>query len=195
MVAIAALGDTAMIRMTLALVLLVSAQSSANAEKRIALLIGNQGYNDKVGVLKNPHRDIALVGAALRSLGFSVTELKDADYKAVDIAINRHIQNVRRDGDGTVSVVYYSGHGAANPDTKINYLIPIDVPNADDDDLWTNSLNLNKIVESLREQAPNATHYVVFDACRNELNLIRKGKKAAAEKGFVPIAYTPGVMV
>jgi hypothetical protein len=36
---------------------------------------------------------------------------------------------------------------------------------------------------------------VVFDACRNELNLTRKGKKALADKGFVPLAYTPGVMV
>jgi hypothetical protein len=36
---------------------------------------------------------------------------------------------------------------------------------------------------------------VVFDACRNELKLTRKGKKALSDKGFVPIAYTPGVMV
>jgi uncharacterized caspase-like protein len=35
----------------------------------------------------------------------------------------------------------------------------------------------------------------VFDACRNELNLTRKGKKALTDKGFVPLAYTPGVMV
>jgi uncharacterized caspase-like protein len=44
----------------------------AQAEARIALLIGNQAYNPKVGPLKNPHDDIALVGAALRSLGFTV---------------------------------------------------------------------------------------------------------------------------
>jgi hypothetical protein len=35
----------------------------------------------------------------------------------------------------------------------------------------------------------------VFDACRNELNLTRKGKKALTDEGFVPLAYTPGVMV
>ena len=61
-----------------------------------ALLIGNQGYSTKIGALKNPHADIALVGAALRSLDFKVTEIKDADYKAVDTAIKRHIQAVRR---------------------------------------------------------------------------------------------------
>jgi len=186
-----------MTRVAIALLVfaLVPAAAWAQGQNRIALLIGNQSYNAKVGRLKNPHKDVALVGAALKSLGFKVTEIKDAGYKAVDTAINRHIQSVRREGPDSISVVYYSGHGAANPDTKINYMIPIDVANADDEELWTNSLNLNKIVEALREQAPAAIHYIVFDACRSELNLTRKSKKALSDKGFAPIAYTPGVMV
>ena len=177
--------------------LAVAASSStrAMAEARLALLIGNEAYSTKVGRLQNPHNDVAVVGRALRALRFQVTEVKDADYRSVDAAIKRHVASVRREGAGAVSFVYYSGHGAADPDTKINYLIPVDVANADDEDLWTYSLNLNKIVESLREQAPAATHYVVFDACRNELNLTRKGRKALTDKGFAPIAYTPGVMI
>jgi formylglycine-generating enzyme required for sulfatase activity/uncharacterized caspase-like protein len=167
----------------------------ACAAERLALLIGNQSYNAKVGPLQNPHNDIRLIGAALRSLKFKITEIKDADYGAIDKAINRHIQAVRREGQGSISLVYYAGHGAANPDTKINYLIPVDVANAEDDELWTNSINLNRVVESLREQAPSATHYVVFDACRNELNLTHKGKRALTDRGFVPLAYTPGVMI
>jgi hypothetical protein len=172
-----------------------AAPSLAVAQARIAVLIGNQSYNAKVGPLTNPHNDVALIGAALRSLGFKVTEVKDADYRSVDAAIKRHVANVRREGQGAISFVYYSGHGAADPDTKINYLIPVDVANADDEDLWNYSLNLNTVVEGLRAQAPGATHYVVFDACRNELNLTLKGQKALSDIGFVPIAYTPGVMV
>ena len=175
--------------------ILMSVALPALAETRIALLIGNQAYNPKVGPLRNPHDDIALVGAALKSLGFSVTEVMDADYRTMDAAIKRHAATVRREGQGTISLFYYSGHGAADPDTRTNYLIPIDVEEADDTDLWNYSLNLNNIVEGLRVQAPAATHYVVFDACRNELNLMRKGQKALADKGFVPLAYTPGVMV
>ncbi len=34
-------------------------------EKRFALLIGNQAYGTSVGLLKNPHNDIALIGEAL----------------------------------------------------------------------------------------------------------------------------------
>jgi uncharacterized caspase-like protein len=184
-----------MVRVAAAVLLSIWLQSAAQAQGRFALLIGNQSYNAKVGPLKNPHNDIVLIGAALERLGFKIMLVKDADYKAIDTAIKRHIQTVRREGEGAVSFFYYSGHGAADPDTKLNYLIPVDVANADDDDLWTNSLNLNNLVEGLRFQAPAATHYVVFDACRNELNLTRKGKKALGDKGFVPIAYTPGVLV
>jgi uncharacterized caspase-like protein len=107
----------------------------ASAAERFALLIGNQGYNAKVGQLKTPHKDIALIGAALRSLGFKVTEVKDADYRSIDAAIKRHIAMGRCEGQGAISFVYYSGHGAADPHTKINYLIPVDVGNAVDDDL------------------------------------------------------------
>jgi uncharacterized caspase-like protein len=171
------------------------APANAQGEKRVALLIGNQAYNAKVGPLKNPHDDVMLVSAALRSLGFAVTAIRDADYRSMDAAIKRHAAAVRREGHGTVSLLYYSGHGAADPDTRTNYLIPIDAAEADDADLWNVSLNLNTIVEGLRTQAPEATHYVVFDACRNELKLTRKGTKALTEMGFVPIAYTPGVMV
>ena len=56
------------IAVTIALLLMPSA-ACAQAEKRFALLIGNQGYSTKIGALKNPHADIALIGEALRSLG------------------------------------------------------------------------------------------------------------------------------
>jgi uncharacterized caspase-like protein len=185
-----------MLRVVIAIGLLLLSQCLCAQEAgRLALLIGNQNYSDKIGALRNPHADIALVSEALRSLAFSVTEIRDADYKAVDTAIKRHIQAVRREGEGAISFVYYSGHGAADPETKINYLIPVDVTGADSESLWINSLNLNNVIENLREQAPAATHYVVFDACRNELNFTRKGQKALSEKGFVPLAFTPGVMI
>jgi hypothetical protein len=181
-----------MMRIAITLLVLTLVPSAAGAAGRFALLIGNQGYSAKVGPLKNPHKDIALVGTALRSLGFKVSEVRDGDYRSIDAAIKRHVASVRREGPGTISFVYYSGHGAADPDTKINYLIPVDVANADDEELWNYSLNLNTVVESLRMQAPEATHYIVFDACRNELNLTSKGRKTLTEKGFVPMAYTPG---
>jgi uncharacterized caspase-like protein len=182
-------------QLVLALVLLALLPSVASAEARIALLIGNKGYSPKVGPLQNPFNDITLIGAALEKLNFRVTLVRDADYRSTNAAIKRHIAALRREGQGATSVFYYSGHGAANPQTKVNYLIPVDVADADDKDLWLYSINLNTLVENLRTQAPGATHYVIFDACRNELILTRRGQKALTEKGFVPMAYTPGVLI
>jgi WD40 repeat protein len=187
-------GALRSILLSVACLCAIAAQgSNAFAQARHALLIGNQGYTAKIGPLKNPHDDIALVGAALRTLGFVVDEIKDADYRSIDGAIKRHVATVRRGGQGTISFVYYSGHGAANPETKINYMIPVDA-SAVDEELWTYSLNLNTIVQSLRTEAPLATHYVVFDACRSELNL-GAGTKSLAEKGLVPFAYMPGMLI
>lgn len=47
------------------MVLLFALPPVAWAQARIALLIGNQGYDPSVGVLKNPHNDIVVVGNAL----------------------------------------------------------------------------------------------------------------------------------
>jgi hypothetical protein len=177
------------------LLILLMLSSGSHAESRFALLIGNQAYNEKVGPLKNPHNDIALVGTSLEKLGFKVTRIKDAGYRAIDAALKRHIQEVRRAGKETISFVYYSGHGAADPDTQINYLIPVDVSSADDAELWTYSLDLKEIVNRLRDQSPDAVHYVIFDACREELRLTRDGSKALERKGFAPVANISGVMI
>jgi hypothetical protein len=68
-------GHCHMLRSTVILLFLALLPSHVCAEARIALLIGNQVYTPKVGVLRNPHEDVALVGAALKQLGFQVTIL------------------------------------------------------------------------------------------------------------------------
>jgi uncharacterized caspase-like protein len=178
--------------LALTLVLPIEAQEPA----RLALLIGNQGYTQKVGPLKNPFNDVGLVERSLKQLGFKITLLKDADYKAMNSTLKRYVTDVRRAGPGAISFFYYSGHGVANPETQINYLIPIDVVDADDDKVWFESLQQNTIINLLSKQAANATHYVVFDACRNELRLSGPAAKSlGAQKGFVPVADTSGLLI
>jgi hypothetical protein len=62
------------------------------------LLIGNQVYTPKVGRLKNPHEDVALVGAALKQLGFQVTILKEADYGRWTLPSNASLRRCGRKG-------------------------------------------------------------------------------------------------
>ena len=49
-----------------------------------------------------------------------------------------------------------------------------------DRDIWWNTIPLDSLLNELRVDAPNASHIVVFDACRNELRLPEK----TAVKGF-----------
>jgi uncharacterized caspase-like protein len=161
-----------MVRILVGLLLLVLPFSALQAQDsaRLALLIGNQCYSAKVGRLKNPHNDVNLVEASLKQLGFKVTVLKDANYKAMDISLKRYVTEVRRAGPNALSFFYYSGHGVANPETQINYLIPVDVVDADDDKIWFESFQQTTIIDLLSKHAPNATHYVVFDAYQHAKN-------------------------
>ncbi len=180
------------------MMVLCSAWAAFSAEDapRIALLVGNQNYTEKVGPLKNPHTDVALIEAALKRLGFTVTVIKEASYRDLAGALKRHVAEVRKAGPGAISFFYYSGHGVANPDTGINYLVPADVADANDPNLWSNAFEQSDVIEKLSRQAPQATHYVVFDACRNELRLSATGQKAlGAEKGFAPVAQAAGLLI
>jgi hypothetical protein len=165
------------------------------AETRLALLIGNQAYGPQVGPLKNPHNDIELVGGALRKLGFRTKIVKDANIVDMGIAINEYINEVNQAGRDTVSFIYYSGHGAADSKGK-NYLIPVDIESASDPKIWTQSIELQNLIDRLRTQAHNAVHYVVFDACRDELRLPYSGTKTLGnQKGFLPIGNVSGALV
>ena len=56
------------VRVVVAVVLLLlPAAAFAQTEKRIALLIGNQGYGSEIGRLANPHNDVALLEKTLAS--------------------------------------------------------------------------------------------------------------------------------
>ncbi|MGO9545295.1 MAG: caspase family protein [Rhodomicrobium sp.] len=74
---------------------LLGAAAAAAEPARLALLIGNQSYAEKVGALKNPRDDVALVRASLEKLGFKVTVLTDADYRNMDVALERYVCELR----------------------------------------------------------------------------------------------------
>lgn len=176
--------------------IVLATMSAAHAEQRLALLIGNQSYAAKVGPLQNPRQDVALIEASLKRLGFEVTVLTDADYRNMDVAVKRYVSSLRHAGPGAVGFFYYSGHGASNPETQINYLIPVDVANADDETVWFQSFAQNQLIDLFSTQAPDATQFVVFDACRKELNLSSGAVKGlGTDKGFVPVANTAGLLI
>jgi uncharacterized caspase-like protein len=176
----------------LALLGMVSIADAANAqEKRIALLIGNQSYAPSVGALKNPHRDIALVGAALAKQGFELLPpVQDARRSEMLGAVRGLVRRLNNAGPNAIGFVYYSGHGASEKDTNVNYLIPVDASAPGVAEFWDDSLKLDDVLQLL-DRASAAAKFIVFDACRTELQLPIKD----AEKGLRPVAEQRGMFI
>src|SRR5262245_34859310 len=110
------------------ILLLLPTAAFSQTEKRVALLIGNQGYADTVGPLQNPHKDIALVGRALTEVGFNVLDpLKDTTRDDMLFGIYELAGRLRQAGAGAVGFLYYTGHGVSVG--ADNVLVPKTGPN------------------------------------------------------------------
>jgi formylglycine-generating enzyme required for sulfatase activity len=176
------------LRIAACLLLVVLFPSGVLAEKRIALVIGNQGYATDVGPLKNPHKDIFILGAALARVGFEIlAPLRDATRDQILYAVHDMADRLRAAGPDAVGFFYYSGHGVAVDGD--NFLIPVNVRSTTRRDLDVGGIKLTEIVAILNESAPQAVHFIVFDACRNNLGGIR------GARGFVPVAEKPGMLI
>src|SRR6476619_7652424 len=77
-----------MVRVAVALFMLVVASSVAQAEKRVALIIGNSAYQHSPE-LSNPRNDAQDFAAALRTLGIEVIEGLDLDKQAMDREVRK----------------------------------------------------------------------------------------------------------
>lgn len=177
--------------------LLLLTAGRAEAQARLALLIANESYDPKLGVLKRPKTDVALIEASLRKLGFQVEKISDAGFVDIHRAITRHTSRVRASGDNALSFIYYAGHGVSHPQLKANYLIPIDVAEWDDSSVWERLIDLKAdLIDKLRANSPAAFHFVVFDACRNELQMTSKDRPIqVGGKAFVATPQASGVLV
>jgi uncharacterized caspase-like protein len=132
----------------------------------------------------------------LKNLGFKIARLTNVGKQQMDEAIQRHADQVRRAGPNTISFFYYSGHGVVNPETNVNYLIPVDVEGVGDESVWYRSLQQSWLIELFSQRAGNATHFIIFDACRNELTLAGSpGKTLSADKGFAPVNDVNGILI
>ena len=137
----------------------LSAASSAAAEQRIALVIGNSTYSS--GPLKNPVNDATDIADMLKQLGFSVTLKKNAGLQEMDEAIETFGNRLKRGG---VGLFYYAGHGVQVNGT--NFLLPIDGKIKKESDVKYQAVDANRILDEMAT-ANNGLNIVILDACRD----------------------------
>ncbi|WP_448033410.1 caspase family protein [Bradyrhizobium liaoningense] len=162
------------------LVLIISsvwlACGSAQAEKRVALVIGNSAYKN-VPQLPNPANDAALVGGMLKKAGFDFVEVK-TDLNAIET--RKALREFGgRSRDATVAVVYYAGHGIELDGT--NYLIPTDARLETDTDVYDEAFPLDRVLVAV--EPAKQLRLIILDACRDN-PFANKMKRTLASRGI-----------
>src|SRR4029079_1032783 len=108
-------------RAGLCAVALLAGVTCAQAEQRVALVIGNSAYKN-VSKLVNPANDSAAISKMLKDAGFDVVESRQNLNNTEMRRAVRDFTDLARSAD--IAVVYYAGHGIEVDGT--NYLIPTD---------------------------------------------------------------------
>jgi hypothetical protein len=83
--------------------------TAQNPEHRIALVIGNAGY--QAGALTTPANDAGLIAQTLQAAGFDVIGARDLDQDTLRRAFRDFVEKAQAAGPNTVSYVYLSGYG------------------------------------------------------------------------------------
>jgi formylglycine-generating enzyme required for sulfatase activity len=144
------------------LVLAVLATSTAIAETRIALVIGNSDYSS--GPLPNPANDAKMIAETLNNLGFEVIARRNADQNTMKRAIQEFGARLEKAGPAAVGLFYYAGHGVQL--NGRNYLIPTTAQIEREGDVEIEAVSADWVIEQMR-YARNRLNIVILDACRN----------------------------
>jgi|GEM_PF-2441629 len=149
------------IAIILSMILLAMA-STAIAEKRLALVIGNGAYQH-VRPLRNSTNDARDLADALKSLGFEVILRVDADRQIMKEAVDKFWKAL---GHADVGLLYYAGHGVQYQNE--NYLLPTNARIALDKDIPEESVSAGSVLNRM-EDANKGLNIVILDACRTNL--------------------------
>src|SRR5947199_3216755 len=161
--------------------------SAAHAEKRVALVIGNNDYKN-VPKLQKAVNDARTMGDTLKQLGFNVMVAENQSrqqFSQTLLAFDNAVE------PGDTAFFFYAGHGFEIAGQ--NFLLPTDVPAASEgqEELVRGaSILADRIIERLQNKKAR-TSILVFDACRNN-PFERSGTRAVAGGGgLAPMTQLP----
>ena len=159
----------------------------AHAEKRVALVVGNNDYRN-VPKLQKAVNDARTMGDTLKQLGFTVMVAENQNRQAFSQTLLAFDKAVEA---GDTAFFFYAGHGFEIAGQ--NFLLPTDVPAATEgqEELVRDaSVLADRIIERLQNRKVR-TAILVFDACRNN-PFERSGTRAVAGGGgLAPMTQLP----
>jgi uncharacterized caspase-like protein len=159
----------------------------AQAEQRIALIVGNAGY--QTGALATPANDAGLIAQTLQAAGFDVVGARDLDQDSLRRALRDFLDKAAAGGPETVAFIYLSGYGLQLEGE--NYFIPVDAKIARDVDLPTEAVRISDYTRSLAALKLKAS-IVVLDVARAH-PFARAGAPLAG--GLALVEPEPGMLI
>jgi WD40 repeat protein len=144
----------------LSILALLSWQSDACADRRVALVMGNSAYQH-VPRLSNAVNDAGVLVDTFKKSGFSVVEAHN-DLTATEMRRTlRDFAAKARDAD--IAVIYYAGHGIEIDGS--DYLIPTDAQLDSDTDVYDETVGLDRVLIAI--EPARRLRLVILDACRD----------------------------
>jgi uncharacterized caspase-like protein len=164
----------------------------AYADKRVALVIGNDRYANLPASeqLQKAVNDARAVGKALKQLGFEVMSGENVGRTAL---VDQLDTFERRLSQGDTAFFFFSGHGVQVG--GVNYILPVDIPNVEADQetrLTRVALSEHDITEELQARGVRVA-VVVLDACRNNPFTKPGTRGVGGERGLAPPPQVKGV--
>jgi formylglycine-generating enzyme required for sulfatase activity len=168
------------------------ALAPAHAEKRVALVVGNDRYANLPAneQLQKAVNDAHAVGGALRQIGFDVIAGENLDRRALVARLDELTQRL---APGDTAFFFFSGHGVALD--GINYILPADVPDiagGQETRLRREALDEPSIIAELTGRGVSIA-VVVLDACRNNPFSRPGGKGIGVARGLAPPQQVQGI--
>jgi uncharacterized caspase-like protein len=171
----------------------LAASTTAGAETRIALVIGNGNYAVSNLKLANPTNDAVTMQRSLQAAGFTVIMKLNAKRLDFYRLVQEFGDQIGRDPHA-VGLFYYAGHGVQAGGE--NYLIPVDADIQSDAELEASAYAAGRVLRAMKD-ARNEMNIVILDACRdNPLPKTTRGVERGLARMDAPsgtfIAYAAG---
>ncbi|SHI49730.1 Caspase domain-containing protein [Shimia gijangensis] len=182
-----------LVRICTVLLTILALTTSALAEKRFALVIGNSNYAT-AGTLPNAKNDAVLIEQSFKAMGFETKVLIDADEDTFGAALD---DLASQHDDTDVIAVYFAGHGLQKD--GINYLVPVDAKLKSESAIERETISLNTLIDIVK---PVPISLIFLDACRNNpwadrmiKTATSKNRDISVRRGFAVVRPEGDMMI
>jgi uncharacterized caspase-like protein len=160
--------------------------STAAADKRVALVIGNSSYASFVA-LPNATSDAKAMAEKLQGLGFDVILGVDLDMKAMQQRLRDFEQKLP---DSDIAALFYSGHGFQIKSTS--FIVPIDATLKDAAHIKAEALTVSAAIAAMTSLARMK---LVFLDCNRDNPFGRGVDVPQDEPAPAPVAKDGGTLL